>query len=107
MHPEIWGPHLWNFLHTMTLTYAKHRHHATKKEKAHMNQFLYHLQFTLPCASCRTNYASYFERNPPPLNTRRELFEWLVDLHNAVNRQNQKPIFTYTQVEQLYKQMYR
>ena len=103
MNPNVWGPHLWLFLHVMSLSYAKNRLRPTKKEKTHMFQFLYHLQFTLPCSSCRTNYAKYFERHPPRLNTRRELFEWLVDLHNAINRKNNKPLFTYTQVETLYK----
>ena len=103
MNPNVWGPHLWLFLHVMSLTYAKNRLHPTKKEKAHMFQFLYHLQFTLPCASCRTNYAKYFERHPPRLGTRRELFEWLVDLHNSVNRKNNKPLFTYKEAETLYR----
>lgn len=107
MNRDIWGPPLWLSLHTITFTYAKNRLHATKREKGNMLQFLNSLQFVLPCASCKRNYATYILQNPPRLNNRRELFEWMVDLHNSVNLQNGKRIYTYLQVESMYKKIYK
>lgn len=89
MDPNIWGPHLWFFLHSMSFAYAKNKNKPTLAEKYHMYQFLESLKYVLPC-SCKDNYAKHFDSCPPTLNTRKELFEWLVDLHNKVNKQTNK-----------------
>jgi hypothetical protein len=116
MDPNIWGPHLWIFLHSMSFTYGEDRLQATRKEQKHMYAFLESLKYVLPC-SCKLNYKTHFNNNPPRLNNRRELFEWLVDLHNIVNieynndisKNNGKPLkklYSYKEVEKMYRQMY-
>jgi hypothetical protein len=115
MDPNIWGPHLWIFLHSMSFTYAEDRLHATKREQREMYTFLKSLQYVLPCV-CKFNYKMHFENYPPRLKTRRDLFEWLVDLHNIVNLEynkknssrNIKPkrTYTYKEVEDMYRKMY-
>ena len=116
MDPTIWGPPLWKFLHSIPFAYGADRLQATPKEQKHMYTFLESLKHVLPC-SCKLNYKKHFKENPPRLNNRRELFEWLVDLHNTVNmefntnsKNNGKPLkklYTYKEVEQMYIQLYQ
>ena len=117
MDPNVWGPHLWIFLHSMSFTYSENRLCATSKEKKHMYAFLESLKYVLPC-SCKFNYARHFKNHPPRLENRRELFEWLVDLHNVVNLEYNKNIaeiknlplkklYDYSEVEKMYKHMYK
>lgn len=119
MDPAIWGPHLWFFLHSMSFAYGKNKNRPTKEEKYYMYQFLESLKFVLPC-TCKKNYTKHFISNPPTLNSRRQLFEWLVDLHNKVNKQVNEDLdltddrktprkneqVTYMDVEKMYKQIY-
>ena len=55
-----------------------------------MKTFLESLQHTLPCLECRINYKRHLEKYPIRLGSRRELFNWVVDLHNAVNLETNK-----------------
>ncbi len=119
MDPAVWGPHLWFFLHSMSFAYAKDKNNPTPEEKYYMYQFLESLKYVLPC-SCKKNYSKHFNSNPPKLNSRRELFEWLVDLHNLVNKQTndyldkkgdtrtprKNEYVAYTDVEKMYKSIY-
>ena len=109
MDPKIWGPHLWFFLHSMSFTYAKNRKKPTPEEKIQMYTFLESLRHVLPCEICKINYSTYLLENPPKLDSRKELFEWLVDLHNCVNgecKKTKKRLYTYDEVEKLYNQAY-
>jgi len=109
MDPKIWGPHLWFFLHSMSFTYAKNRKRATTEEKIQMYTFLESLRFVLPCDVCKKNYSNYLLDYPPRLDSRKELFEWLVDLHNCVNgecKKSNKRLYTYDEVEKLYNKAY-
>ena len=40
------------------------------------------------------------------LDNRKELIEWLIDIHNQVNRDSGKKIYSYDEVYQLYNDMY-
>lgn len=119
MDPAIWGPHLWFFLHSMSFAYAKDKDHPTELEKRQMYQFLESLKYVLPCI-CKNNYSAYFDKYPPKLNSRKELFRWLVDLHNHVNMEHNKELsinssktprhwkrkYTYKEVEKMYIDRY-
>ena len=111
MDPAIWGPHLWFFLHSMSFCYAENRLSPTKTEKKDMYIFLKSLRTVLPCTVCKENYSNYFNLYPPRLNSRKELFEWLVDLHNHVNTEVSKKgdysNYSYTDVEKMYKSIYK
>ena len=96
MDPKIWGPSMWFYLHSMTFQYCQDKTCATIPEMEEMKTFLESLQYTLPCLECRQNYARHLKVYPIRLGNRRELFNWVVDLHNAVNREtNAKLIQKY------------
>ena len=46
MRPEIWGPHAWIFLHSVTLEYPDN---PTDEDKQNMINFIDSLGNVLPC----------------------------------------------------------
>lgn len=100
---EIWGPHLWIYLHTLSYSYPEE---PSSKERDEYNFFLESLKEVLPCEKCRIHYKEYLKKNEPKLGSRKELSEWMIDLHNNVNKMNKKREYTYEEVNEIYKKMY-
>ena len=61
MDPEVWGPHAWIFLHTITLTYP---HNPTDQDKKNYKMFFYNLATVLPCTHCSQNYRIHLKQLP-------------------------------------------
>ena len=85
MKPEIWGPHAWMFLHSVTLEYPEN---PTSEDKQNMILFINSLGNVLPCHKCRNNFKIHLEKYPLNENvllTKKNLVKWLIDIHNCVN----------------------
>ncbi len=104
MNQNIWGPGLWLFLHTTTLNYAVK---PSEEQKNQVREFFYSLGPILPCRYCRKNYARNLKEFPIRLDSKRELFEWLVDIHNEVNGLTGKRSYSYKEVIAKYDQIYQ
>lgn len=100
MNQNVWGPHAWFFLHTISFNYPIN---PTTEDKLRYKSFFYDLQHILPCKYCRNNYRKKLKENPIRLDSRKDLFEWLVDIHNEVNAQNGKKPLSYNQVKNIYE----
>lgn len=103
MKPALWGPHAWYFLHSVTLSYPNR---PATSEKNQMKRFLLELQNTLPCGTCRQNYKHHLVKRPlnlKVLSSRRTLFNWLVDIHNDVNKMLKKPTLSYEEALKIYE----
>ena len=61
----------------------------------------------IPCELCRTHYIQYLEVAPPDLSGRNALVKWTIDLHNKVNKQLGKPVYSYSKAITLYKKYYK
>ena len=72
-----------------------------------MKEFLESLQLLIPCPICREHYKSHCVKVPigPSLDSRKDLFSWSVELHNAVNTMLGKRIYTETEVIQYYSRL--
>ncbi len=103
MEPNIWGPGAWTFLHSITFQYPEN---PSDLEKQKYYTFFNSLKNVLPCPVCREHYENNFEKLPIRMDTRRELIEWLIDIHNEVNRMNNKKIYTYNEVYEIYNELY-
>lgn len=105
--PRRWGPHLWSYMHYAAANYPDK---PTPKEIHAMMDWLCALPVTIPCDSCKSHYAKYIERHKPILHdicsSRDSLFKFLVDIHNKVNKRNNKPEMTYDQAVHLFGDMY-
>lgn len=77
MDPKQWGPDTWTYLHVLTFKSS-----ATYNV---LKDFFYHLQFLLPCSTCRNNYKKHLSELPFP-SLKKDISRWLIELHNKVNQ---------------------
>ena len=103
MEPNIWGPSAWIFLHTVTLQYPEK---PTDDDKKKYYVFFNSLKDILPCPNCKIHYSESITKKPIQLESRKELFEWLIDIHNEVNIRTGKQVYSYSDVDKIYKKMY-
>jgi hypothetical protein len=104
MDPNKWGPHLWFFLHTISFNYPDK---PTFKNKVDYNDHYNSLKNILPCEHCRVHYSKHLEQFPPDLSSRNALVKWTIDLHNKVNNETGKPIYSYEKAINLYKNYFK
>lgn len=99
--PKLWGSQAWHFIHMVALSYPEK---PTDEVKQKYYNFFESLGYNLPCPTCSYHYREKFKKNPPRLESKESLFEWTVDIHNSVNRDNGKPEITYAEaIEQIQK----
>ena len=105
MDPEIWGPSAWIFLHTITLNYPNN---PTIQDKQNYKNFFINLHHILPCEWCSKNYIHHLQKYPIDnyLNTKKNLVEWLINIHNEVNQIFNKKTIDYTEFINIYKKIY-
>ena len=103
MHPYLWGPQAWHFLHSLTFNYPS-RPLVSDKQK--MLQFLMSLGDVLPCEKCAAHFREQMQKFPPALDSKAEFMQWMVDTHNRVNVKNGKRMYTLPEVQAIYKERY-
>jgi hypothetical protein len=92
LSPLVWGKEAWHFIHLVALTYPTK---PTQDDVREYNKFFESLGSVLPCEVCAHHYREKIKVNPPKLGSQKELFEWTVDIHNSVNKDNKKRIYSY------------
>lgn len=101
--PQEWGPHLWYYLHTCAANYPKN---PSREQRRGMKNWLQNLKWTIPCKMCSDHYGSYIFKNQNRLDeicqNRENLFAFFVDIHNKVNRRNNKPEMSLEDAKKLY-----
>ncbi len=93
--PALWGPHIWQTLHYVSLGYPEN---PTLEDKQNYKTFFNLLKNVLPCAMCREHYTQLLEQHPlndNALSSRNNLIKWCIDAHNVVNVRNNKKIYSY------------
>lgn len=106
MNPNIWGPHAWFFLHSITLAYPEC---PSKDDKVNTKNFFYSLRNILPCTKCKINYQKHIEKNPLTNNilcSKKKLIKWLIDIHNYVNKMKGEREYTYEEIMNYYSSKY-
>ncbi len=99
LSPTIWGPQGWHFIHATAATFPNE---PTKADKENYSVFFNDLGNILPCELCRENFKEKLKKLPPPLTNSEEMFKWSVDIHNQVNRENNKPELTIEQAKKAF-----
>lgn len=91
MDSKIWGPKAWFFLHAITLNYPIN---PSNVDKENYKNFFISLGNVLPCEICQVNYKNHLEELciNDYLNTRKDLVNWFIKIHNLVNKELNKPI---------------
>ena len=99
MNKNIWGPSGWLFMHSISFQYPEN---PTEEDKNNYKVFFESLKNTIPCPKCREHYSENLKQKPIQLNSRDELIQWVIDIHNEVNKKNSKKIYSRQEVEKLY-----
>ena len=105
MNPDIWGPSAWMFLHSVSLAYPKN---PTDIDRINYGNFFNNLQPILPCLKCSNNYLQHIQEEPIEnhLDNKESLVKWLINIHNKVNKLNNKNTLSYDKVIDKYKDIY-
>ena len=106
MNPDIWGPHAWFFLHSITINYPDN---PSPEVKDAMKKLINSLVLLLPCAHCQENYTQHLIKYPLTeeiLSSRKLLFRWMIDIHNEVNKIHGKKIYSYDEAMKSIKKSY-
>ena len=106
MNQNIWGPHLWFSLHTMSFVYPLT---PSNEDKNNYKRFFLSLENVIPCAVCKKNYIRHLKEHPIDnyLNNRKDLVYWVIDMHNLVNGEIGKKIFSYDTVLKKYENVFK
>ena len=106
MNQNIWGPHLWFSLHTMSFNYPIK---PNNKDKNEYKSFFNSLKYVIPCSVCKKNYIRHLNEHPIQdyLDNRKSLVYWLIDMHNMVNVEIGKKLFSYDIVIKKYEDVYQ
>ena len=101
--PDIWGPHGWKFLHYISFGYPEN---PTINIKNQYKNFFLSLEHVLPCVRCANHYRENLSKYSldEALTNRDSLIRWVIDIHNDVNRDNNKKVYDYDEAIQLYTQ---
>jgi hypothetical protein len=100
--PDEWGPPAWRFMHYITMAYPDN---PTNIDKQNMKSFFSSIGYILPCEKCRLNFSrhtSSYPLNDDVLSSRFDLVNWLINVHNEVNKMNGKKVLSYDEVMELY-----
>ena len=91
----------WKILHNITFKYPKH---PTIKIKQLIHFFFNKEVIKIPCNICRQHYIQYISKKPieQVSSIKINLINWLIDLHNEINKKNNKIIFNYKQIYNMY-----
>jgi hypothetical protein len=95
--PDVWGPHGWKFIHFVALGYPKN---PTNEDKENYKLFFKALPNVLPCSICKVHFNQNAINNPLTdeiLEDRIKLLNWTIDLHNEVNKINNKKNINYNE----------
>lgn len=95
MNPDVWGPHGWFFIQSVILAMNE------DDDPSNYVNFLFSLQYVLPCEKCRENYADWVRANPIPTK-KDDMLLWIVSLQNSIRESKGKPSRSVQEVSDYY-----
>ena len=102
MNPKFWGPSGWIFIHNIAYGYPTN---PTREEQKAMINFLSSFQHVLPCKTCSDLYKKDIKLLPPlteNVKNKHLLVKWVNHMHNKVNENLNKPIYSDEEYENYY-----
>ena len=96
---KVWGKHGWIFLHLVSLDYPLN---PSNNDKKNYKKFFENIGFILPCKTCSNNYKKHLQEHPlndKIFDSRESLVNWLIDIHNCVNKITNKQIYNYDEAK--------
>ena len=102
LNAEVWGPHYWFFLHTISLNYPHNPNASTKRVYYDLIQ---NMKLFIPVESIAKDFETLMGLYPvsPYLDSRESFVRWMHFIHNKINEKLEKPkISAHDFYEQYY-----
>ena len=96
MNIEVWGPGLWEIIHTSSFRYKSIK--ITPIIKKQYIIFYTSLQELIPCDKCKEHYTDYLQKYPIKnyINSYNKIITWVNNFHNSVNSKIGKKVYSLT-----------
>jgi len=106
LDPTVWGPHMWFFLHTISMTYPVRPNAVTKKI---YYEFIQNLPLFIPIEHMSTDFTKLLDQYPvqPYLDKRDSFIKWVWFIHNKINQKLEKPQITLNEFYVKYYEEYK
>lgn len=106
MEPKVWGKYLWTSIHFIALGYPDN---PTPDDKQNYKHFYTNLWKVIPCFKCAQNYQRHLDELPidGSLSNNMSLFKWTVDMHNIVNKELGKRVWTLDEALEKFRRIAR
>ena len=106
LDPEIWGPHYWFFLHTISITYPNFPNSVTKKK---YYEFIQNFPLFIPVEKISTEFSKLLDMYPvaPYLDNKESFVRWTHFIHNKINTKLEKPNLPLDQFYIKYYEQYK
>lgn len=97
------GPKLWKSIHNVAL--LEYPENPSEDDKTYYMNYYKDFWKIIPCLKCSVNYRKNWEELPITsyLESRTQLFEWTVLLHNIVNKELGKKEISLSEALSIYK----
>ena len=97
------GPKLWKSIHNVAL--LEYPENPSEDDKTYYMNYYKNFWKIIPCLKCSVNYRKNWEELPITsyLESRTQLFEWTVLLHNIVNKELGKKEISLSEALSIYK----
>lgn len=96
---EFFGPNLWKVMHAISFTYPDD---PTEEQAQQYKDFFLSLAPVIPCPGCGIHYKKYLDEHPIQLTNTESLSKWVYNLHDTVNKRNNKPSPSYEEIKKDY-----
>jgi len=102
----IWGPHMWFFLHTISLCYPLRPNAVTKKK---YYDFVQNIPLFIPVERMSSNFSKLLDEYPvtPYLDNRESFVRWVWFIHNKINEMLEKPQLSFNEFYIQYHETYK
>ena len=91
--PELWGPAMWLMIHLVA--------HSSPGNVHIFQRMMTALARAIPCETCKTHLSDYLRQHP--IRNNNNIFQWSVDLHNAVNERLGKDVVSLEEATRLIR----
>ena len=95
--PEVWGPPVWNFLHTLV---EKVNENSFNNIKNSLFLIIKKICLHLPCPECSQHATLFLAKlKPQDVLNKESLKNTFYLFHNMVNARKKKPLYNYANME--------
>ena len=104
--PEIWGPHYWFFLHTVSESYPIHPTSVTKKK---YYDLIINFPLFIPNQEIGNKFSQMLDKYPvsPYLDSRDSFVRWVHFIHNRMNTKLGKEQMSMELALEKYRNQYK